>query len=327
MKELPDWLLAPAHSLADALARDQLPHAILIHGPAGTGRRLLALWIAARALGIDESPLSPDVYDGDLLNAERLPAHADLTLVQPEPNEYTIKIDRIRELIKFMHLTSYQKGSKVALISPAQALTSQAANSLLKTLEEPPGATVIVLVTDALSRLPATIISRCHRLRVNLPADTLALNWLQREYAGVSWSEVLDLAGGAPLTALKYQEAGFPEEAVELEKDIRALKQRQISPIAAAQRWARRDDERCLAWLYLRASAEVRALITGEGIESTPNSSLKHLQSQEKNLTMDARFSYLQEIGELRRLRGTGINKDLNWMYLLSRWYGGLQNG
>ncbi len=327
MNSLPDWLLAPAQSLEGALARDQLPHAILIHGPAGTGRRLLALWIAARVLGIDEFPLSPEVYDGDLLNAERLPVHADLTLVQPEPGKYTIKIDPIRELIKFMQLTSYQKGSKLALISPAQALTRQAADSLLKTLEEPPGATVIVLVTDALSRLPATVISRCHRVRVNLPASAPALDWLQREYAGVSWTEVLDLAGGAPLTALKYQQDGFPEEAMELENDIQALINRQISPVVVAQRWARRDGERCLAWLYLRASAELRALITGEVIESTPNSSFRHLQSQEKNLTMDARFSYLQEIGELRRLRGTGINMDLNWMTLLSRWYGGLQNG
>jgi DNA polymerase-3 subunit delta' len=327
MKDLPDWLLGPAQSLADAHARDQLPHAILIHGPAGTGRRLLALWIAARVLGIDEFPLSPEVYDDDLLNAERLPAHADLTLVQPEPDKQNISVDRIRELIKFMQLTSYQKGSKLALISPAQALTTQAANSLLKTLEEPPGATVIVLVTDALSRLPATVISRCHRVRVNLPAGAPALDWLRREYADVSWSEVLDLAGGAPLTALKYQQDGFPKQAMELEKDIQALKNRQISPVAAAQRWARRDSERCLTWLYLRASAEVRALITGEGIESTPNSSLRHLQNQGKNLNMEARFSYLQEIGELRRLRGTGINMDLNWMYLLSRWYGGLQNG
>ncbi|MEC7803529.1 MAG: hypothetical protein VX533_01615, partial [Pseudomonadota bacterium] len=86
---------------------------------------------------------------------------------------------------------------------PADAMTVNAANSLLKTLEEPPAGSVICLVTEALSRLPATIISRCQRVRVPVAPSEIALSWLQQIDAGPDWAPILEAAGGAPFLALE----------------------------------------------------------------------------------------------------------------------------
>ncbi len=80
-----------------------------------------------------------------------------------------IRIEQVRELADELALTSHQGGYKVGILTPADALNRFAANALLKTLEEPPARTLLILVATQPSRLPATILSRCQRLRVRAP--------------------------------------------------------------------------------------------------------------------------------------------------------------
>lgn len=323
MISIPEWLQPQGITLDALIAKQQFPHALLIHGPEGTGRRLLALWLVGRLLGLQEVDLTPAIAAARSLDPDNMPQHPDFQLVQPEPDKRSISIERVRALIAFLNLTSHQSGIKVALINPAQAMTASAANSLLKTLEEPPGNSALILVATAHSRLPATIVSRCRRVRVPAPGFAAANRWLQRQRSDVDWAPLLELAGGAPLSALRLQQSDFFMHAAELNDDLAALVKRKVTPAGVARRWADIDPDLCLQWLYRRISQEIR---TASGItpgDSQQDDRLEHLQNPGESLNIEASFADLRQISELRRLQGAGLNQDLQLANILSRWYGG----
>lgn len=317
----PTWLTAQRDRLFELIERGQLPHAMLIHGPAGTGRRLLALSVVARLLDVPAGGGAAALGRGALVDEESTPMHPDFRLVQPPPDKHVIPVDRVRGLIDFLSLTAHQSGYKAAVLNPAHAMNRHAANSLLKTLEEPPGSSVILLVTDSVSRLTPTIVSRCQRVRVAMPARDEALDWLAERDPGADWSGALDLAGGAPVRALEYQDGSVRAQVSEFAKDIEALANRRASPAAVAKRWGRADPELCLTWLYQRISDEIRGALP-VAAETRRKSAPLDLQNGAENLTIERAFTELRHIGELRRLQGSGLNADLQLSGILARWYG-----
>ncbi|UCG71531.1 MAG: hypothetical protein JSV45_09690 [Chromatiales bacterium] len=311
------WL-APIATDLDALhRRGQLPHAILVHGPAGTGRRHLALWLCARVLGAGEPDpaLAGDPEAGIGLTEELL--HPDLLVAQPPPDKRTLPIEVVRQLIGFLQLTAHQGAAKAAILAPAEAMSHSAANSLLKTLEEPPAGSLIVLVTTAPGRLPATVVSRCQCVRVALPSADLASAWLEQTHRDADWPRLLELAGGAPLTALRLHEAGFSAEARRLEEELTALTRAEAEPVSVAQRWVKVGAPRCVDWLYRRTATEIRARsLAGE------NAGTGSLQNPADLLNISRLHTMLRELGELRRLAGSGLNMELALAQLLDGWYG-----
>jgi DNA polymerase-3 subunit delta' len=218
------WL--PLYPWQMAIARRQLgaratwPHALLLHGPRGIGKHALALHLAQGLLC--ETPSADGLACGGCPGCRYAAAgqHPDLLrlelLVPDDDGEAlkaveTIAIDRVRSLIDFVQLTSHRQRAKVALICPAERMNQAAANALLKTLEEPPSGTFLLLVADQPGRLPATILSRCRRLAVPLPAAKDAVGWLERQ--GVANPALaLAQAGGAPLAALSLADPALAEE-------------------------------------------------------------------------------------------------------------------
>jgi len=208
------WQDEQWRQLARLRAERRMPHAILLAAPAGTGVGTFAeCW--ARAL------LCPTASDeagacGQCATCEQLAAgtHPDMARLLPEEAGKAIGIDAVRALIDRLELTA-GAGGKVAIIDPADAMTLAAANSLLKTLEEPAGECVILLVSRRPSRLPATVRSRCRKLAFGLPSAETALAWLRER--GVDRPEYwLGRAGGAPLDAARLAESGaeIDEEAL-----------------------------------------------------------------------------------------------------------------
>ena len=123
----------------------------------------------------------------------------------------TIGIKRIRALTEFVALTSHRQRAKVAVIAPAERMQGPAANALLKTLEEPPAGTFIILVADLVGRLPATIVSRCRRVKLPLPDPDAASAWLAEQ--GVAEPQLaLAQAAGAPLAALELADPAWQVE-------------------------------------------------------------------------------------------------------------------
>ena len=190
-----NWHKRFAESWLSRTAQDRIPHAVMLAGPPGVGKRAAAAWMVAHKLNIEATPGCPHFpFDR--------PEHADARWIDAPEGKQAIGLDQIRELVGELSLTSYAGGGKAAVIEPANAMTTNAANSLLKTLEEPPGDTLLVLIADKTGHLPATIFSRCQRIDFSAPAAAEGLAWLEKLQHNDEWSGALRMAGGAPLAAL-----------------------------------------------------------------------------------------------------------------------------
>ena len=225
------WLAEP---LAAALASHR-GHALLVHGAAGVGAMPFALVLAQAWLCEDAT--APGARPCGHCGSCRLVqsrVHPDLLVLLPEtlrrahdwplsgdkaegddakrkPSRQ-IRIDEVRTLIDWSTKTSARGRGKVAVLHPAEALNVQSANALLKTLEEPPAGTRLVLTAGDPALLLPTVRSRCQRLRLLAPAPADAAAWLAAQ--GVENGKVLLAASsGRPLDALALVQAGIDAAA------------------------------------------------------------------------------------------------------------------
>ncbi|MCI3952686.1 MAG: hypothetical protein K0R53_2184 [Burkholderiales bacterium] len=195
--------------------RDRLPHALLVHGPQGTGKVAFARALAKSLLC--ESHES-DAGCGRCAGCGWFESgtHPDFRMIEPaaladiEQEEQgagkastRILIEQIRALADFVNISSHRGGAKAVVIHPAEALNVNAANALLKNLEEPPEGTFFILVAHRIHFLLATLRSRCRQIVLPMPAPESAVAWLAAQ--GVR-EPALALAhtGNAPLLACDY---------------------------------------------------------------------------------------------------------------------------
>lgn len=197
----------------------RLPHALLIYGPRGVGK--LALAESVSQLLLCEGKTRPcGVCDacrwylaGNHPDFRRIEPEALAKLPPADPEEVAekrpkqpsiqIKIEQVRELADFLYVRSHRGGMRVALVHPAEDMNENAANALLKGLEEPPAGAMFILVSHRPAQLLPTIRSRCVAIPVPIPPREAALAWLKSQNVkdAERW---LAYAGGAPLRAVDY---------------------------------------------------------------------------------------------------------------------------
>lgn len=306
------WLESIREAWQSSLSQGRSPHALMITGAAGTGKRSAAAWLAGQHLDLipsDSLPQFPLV----------IPQHADLRWITTPEGKQSIGIDQIRALVGDLGLTSYEGGGKVAVIEPADAMTTNAANSLLKTLEEPPGDALLILVADRPGRLPATVYSRCQRMSVRLPSQSDGLAWLSHARPGVTWSKVLAEAGNAPLAALRGQDR--IDDTNLMAGDFAAVALGQAAPLAVAAKWAKYEPEFVLVWLGRQVQSCITRAAGGEsmGVSAVLGDSVLG-RIDRRNL-----FCYLDIINRLRAQPAGSFNVQLTFECLLIDWSGGLQ--
>jgi DNA polymerase-3 subunit delta' len=307
------WLEKLSASWQTSEKHGRAPHAVMLLGAPGTGKRCFAAWLASQRLGLSPRDAVPQF-------PLEQPEHADLQWISPPEDKHTVGIDQIRALVTSMSMTSYAGGSKVAVVEPAQAMTVNAANSLLKTLEEPPGDALLILVADRVGKIPATVFSRCQRISVALPPVPDSLAWLDRVQASDQWPRALSMAGNAPLAAIVSLER--MEETQALARDFAAIPERKAMPLEVAARWAKLDPAFVLDWLGQQVQLCIFRIFrepvppTGAGVSDTV------LQRMDRrNL-----FCYLDVINRLRAQPAGSYNVQLTFESLLIDWALGLPN-
>ena len=250
------WQAATFQQLAQRTGK--LPHALLLKGPAGIGKRAFALALAQGLLC--EKPLAPLAACGVCQACHWMSSasHPDFRLLQPEiaeanddaePSDKKKKLDisvaKVRSLMNFINISAHRNGAKVVLIQPAEAMNVNAANALLKSLEEPPPDTHFLLVSDRPNVLPATIRSRCQQLALPPPTPAEATQWLADN--GSTQPELaLAQAGGAPVLAL---ELDTPEYWAQRQQFLDGVTSWAFDPVALAERFATHPIPQIINWL------------------------------------------------------------------------------
>ena len=236
MAEAFPWQQALWQQLA---GRPQHAHAYLLHGPQGIGKRALAERLMA--LLLCQRPANLQAC-GQCKSCMLLAAgsHPDNYVLEPEEADKPIKVDQVRDLVSFVVQTAQLGGRKVVLIEPVEAMNINAANALLKSLEEPSGNTVLLLVSHQPSRLLPTIKSRCVQQACPLPSATQSLAWLSTalpECDELERLELLSLAAGSPLAAVSLQAQGVREQRALVVDGVKKLLKQQQSPSQLAEAW------------------------------------------------------------------------------------------
>ena len=265
MSALP-WHAEHWERLQSRIARGAMPHAVLLCGPAGLGKRAF-LQRFVRGL-LCERPQQGDACGQCraclLLDAGTHPDFVRLSfgLRKDGVQRSEIVVDQIRELSARLAMASQFGGWQVVVIDPADAMNAAAANALLKTLEEPSPQTLLLLVADAPWRLPQTIRSRCQRIEFQLPVREQALAWLVAQ--GVSEpAAALDAAGGNPGLAQAWAEQGALARRQTVRKDLAALAAGRGEPMEIARRWLDGEPAQCLWFAAQAAADEARARAAG----------------------------------------------------------------
>lgn len=252
-----------------ALEQGRVPHAWLLMGPAGLGKRDLAARLVARLLCT--APTSAGEACGECHGCRLREAgtHPDLyrialTLNREGKLRKDIVIDQIREVCGKLALASQLGGWRVALVDPADALNTAACNALLKTLEEPPEAALILLVADHPERLPATVRSRCQRMQFQLPARAQAAAWLDMQHLGGDSAQALDAAEGNPGLAARYLAGGALARREAVRSELAQLLAQRADAQALAQGWSQDEPAQRLLFAAQWLARELRAHSEGE---------------------------------------------------------------
>lgn len=230
--ELP-WQAGAKALLQRDMDAGRLPHALLISAYPGWGELELSQWLALKLLG--QAP------DGD----PRALAHPDLRWIAPDGER--IKVEQVRALAEYAQGKPQAAPVKVAVLECADAMNIHAANALLKTLEEPPGAAHLILASHRAGALPPTVRSRCRQVRI--PRDrAAALAWLQARREGEGEGDGAALMqdyDGAPLLAASGAQRGerpMQDILAELARGSGAALIDELQaqdPRRLSQRWAR----------------------------------------------------------------------------------------
>jgi len=247
------WQLSQWQQVLAAAARNMLPHALLLTGPEGIGLEHFANCLGARLLCTRPDATGTPCGTCKTCVLYSAGNHPDFMHLQPEETGKQIRIDAIREMIDTIHLSSQYGRYKMVVINPADAMNRSAANSLLKTLEEPPPESLLLLLSHRPSFLPVTVRSRCQRINFSPAGSAQALAWLQAELGGeaADYTGLLALARGGPLKVVEIFKDGRESYPRLLLEDLQAMRNGVADPVHTAERWQGWGVAEVLQWLVL----------------------------------------------------------------------------
>jgi DNA polymerase-3 subunit delta' len=323
--ELLPWQISQWRDLQARLGYGTLPHALLLRGPEGLGKarfaHYLALSLLCRDKGADGAPCGH--CRGCTLN--RAATHPDLITIGIAPEKKEIHVNQIRDLIDVLSLKPQYGEYKIIIITPADALNHNAANSLLKTLEEPPPGTLLLLCSNQPATLPATIRSRCQQVVFQRPPSALARKWLVEqlpEQTAEHLDVLLNIADGAPLKSIQLASADPGHSRQTLLVGLEQLLSGQANPSKIAEEWLKLGAKDSLYWLYSWIADMIRLGMTKEQPALISNTDARNrLAALVNGIDNKRLFQHLDKTGQALKLLDQQINQQLMLEELLIGWY------
>lgn len=266
------WQQAHWQQMTRLAISGQMSHAWLLTGPAGVGKRQFAKAFTAFMLCENKQAAACGVCR----SCQQLVAghHPNAMHLQRLVNEKTgklnrdINIEQIRDLNERLALSSHYGQAKIAVIDPADALNQNSVNALLKTIEEPPAGSYLLLISERPQALTATLRSRCQRLRFAAPTLAESVEWLG---AGKAADLALQQSYGAPLKARELMDSGKLDRIEKWASELRDIAARKRDPITvagaltASKSSAKEDASEFLQWLMSWLTLELRSSLRSQG--------------------------------------------------------------
>lgn len=305
------WLMPQWQYLQQLKQQQHLPHALLFSGLAGMGKQDLAMQFAQSLLCARPTDAGMACSSCESCRLWQANTHPDFFGICSDDG-HSLKIDDIRKVIQQFHQHTHTSAYRVLIISPAELMTRGAANALLKTLEEPSGQSLIILVSHQLTAVPPTIRSRCQRL--DFPAHTqlpAKQQFLAERLPQADATNLLRYSEGAPLTALALAEPEVLENRQTFLALMEALCTKQHDPVSAAESLQSFNFQHIVAWLQ-RFLHDLIAYSQGIAKDFLIDADIV-CRIVRNHYSFDARKLYpiLDRLNELHRLSYSSVNLNV----------------
>ncbi len=314
------WQQTQWQNVRQQLQADRLPHGLLLAGPQGMGKLHFAQQLMASLLcqKVDNEGLACGACSSCLLLAAQ--THPDLSVLQAEAPGKAIKVDDVRRLGAQLNLTSQYGGYRVALIVDAHDMNINAANSLLKTLEEPTGGTILILVSSSPQKLPITVRSRCQAMAFKGPTTQQAVSWLEGQgVVPADVSGLLGLAHGAPLLALELQQGELlAHHQLLISSLLGVIKNQPV--VDRAEQLHKLPLPYLLNWLYDWVQDLIKLAQCGESATLVHEAWKKDLRQLATRCRLQGLYEYLDQLVKCKQLQTFPLNTQLLWEDLLLSW-------
>lgn len=321
--EIVPWASGLWQRLTEQQDQGRLPHALLLCGHQGMGKHAFARSLAQVLLCLQ--PVG-GLACGHCKSCELLSSstHPDLVHLCPEESGKAIKVDQVRDLTHFLHSTAQQGGYRVVIVDPAESMNVNAANALLKSLEEPGQRTLIMLISHQPGQLMPTIRSRCQRIDFPAPKHEHAVDWLvgRLSLPPEKAAQLLSIAQDAPLLAVKYQEEGLTSLRADLMKGLVDILKARATPLELADKLQKQDLLLITGWVYSVLVDIVRLQTASEAAKITNTDMEKMLSAVAKKADVAALFVLIDQLQAERvgLMERHNPNRQLLLETLFMRW-------
>jgi DNA polymerase-3 subunit delta' len=328
MPNLYPWQSETWQHLINRQKSGKLPHALLLTGQAGIGKLDLATYFAHTILCEQQSSQKQGPC-GHCKGCALVTAnnHPDFLNIAPEAEGKSINVDRVRNINQFLNLTRHTADLQIVIIAPADKMNKFAANSLLKTLEEPTSNTLLILITDNPGRLLPTIRSRCQTISCPSPSIESTTNWLsetlQREKLTLDSGKIEDvirIANGSPLQALQFVQDKIVERHTQMLDQYAQIAENMIDPLIVALQWKEYDIKQSVNWLMSWTMEMIRLKLYREMTVNNRDGVDVKLQKLSQQLDLRALFDYIDKLTEFKRAIDSQLNQQLMLEDLLIAW-------
>lgn len=313
------WQQSQWQQLQAQIKGQCLPHALLLTGQEGLGKRHFAEQLAASLLCQHLNASTAACGNCNACHLLAAETHPDMVRLEPEEPGKVIKVDEVRALCQTLTLTSQYGGYKIAIIDPADQMNANAANSLLKTLEEPTAQTLLILVSAHIDRLPVTIRSRCQAIQFQQPAQQQSQQWLTEQGVEGDIPLLLKLAHGSPLLAQILADQALLQQRTGLMDALLGVASNK--PVTGfSHTLAKSSQQYMLGWLYDWISDLLRLHHLSDESTLVHIDLVQDMKRLVKLSRVDALFALLDEVIKLKQLQSIPLNAQMLWEDLLIEW-------
>ena len=312
------WLEQNWKQLAGYIRLGRIPQALLISGNPGLGKRqLIELYAQALLCDSRREDCVPcgHCHSCTLFNAQ---THPDLVVIEPEQIGKSIGIDVIRQLITRLALKPQFNSNRIVIIHQADALNNAAANAFLKCLEEPTERTSVVLIAEKISKLPATIRSRCQKLIITQADSAMAIHWLKQQKVK-DCVELLKLAQGSPLLAKEYADKDYLSVRSNYFNDWLSVSNGTTNVLLLAEQW-QKQEKITLSVLFMWITEWVMTLIKLAYQTDCRIEQKIAVQELLERLDLHELYQFYDLLLQSRQQLNSQLNKQLMVEHILLAW-------